>query len=122
MVFWIKRTARILGVVTFFVVFFIGLDPAQPFDPQIVTIAFFKGVLGAVLFWFAGFILGDIVFKGLITGVATTDSDAIDGGLIQRIHDEKKRIDPDVPPLKESSKGREKKNKEDNKKKSDARK
>jgi hypothetical protein len=95
MVFWIKRTARILGIVTFFVVFFIGLDPARPFDLQIVTIAFFKGILGAVLFWFAGFILGDIVFKGLVTDVATGGSDAIEGGLIQRIHEEKMRNDPD---------------------------
>jgi len=104
MVFWIKRMARILGFVSFFVVFFIGLDPARPFDPQIVALAFFKGMLGAVLFWFAGFILGDIVFKGLVSGVATSDSDAIDGGLIQRIHDEKKRIDPDAAHPKESKK------------------
>jgi hypothetical protein len=96
MVFWIKRTARILGIVTFFVVFFMGLDLAHPFDSQIVTIALLKGAVGALLFWFAGFILGDIVFKGLVTGVTTSDSDAVDGGLIQRIHDEKKRNDPDV--------------------------
>jgi hypothetical protein len=96
MVFWIKRTARILGIVTFFVVFFMGLDPAHPFDSQIVIIALLKGSVGAILFWFAGFILGDIVFKGLVTGIATSESDAIDGGLIQRIHDEKKRNDPDV--------------------------
>jgi hypothetical protein len=96
MAFWIKRTARILGVVTFFVVFFIGLDPAHPFDSHIVIIAFLKGVAGAILFWFAGFILGDIVFKGLVTGVSTGEPDAIDGGLIQRIHDEKMRNDPDV--------------------------
>jgi hypothetical protein len=96
MVFWIKRTARILGVVTFFAVFFMGLDPAHPFDFQIVTLALLKGGIGAILFWFAGFILGDIVFKGLVTGVTTSESDVIDGGLIQRIHDEKKRNDPDA--------------------------
>jgi hypothetical protein len=104
MVFWIKRTARILGIVSFFVVFFIGLDPSRPFDPQIALVAFLKGMLGAVLFWFAGFILGDIVFKGLVTGVQTHESDAIDGGLIQRIHDEKKRNDPDAAAPKESAK------------------
>jgi hypothetical protein len=95
MAFWIKRAARIIGAVTFFVVFFIGLDPARPFDPQIVAVAFFKGVLGAILFWFAGFILGDIVFKGLVTDVVTGESDAIEGGLLQRIHEEKIRSDPD---------------------------
>jgi hypothetical protein len=96
MVFWIKRTARILGIVTFFVVFFIGLDPEQLFDPQILSIALFKGILGAALFWFAGFVLGDIVFKGLVTGIETTQADAIEGGLIQRIHDEKIREHPDT--------------------------
>jgi hypothetical protein len=96
MVFWIKKTARILSIVAFFVVFFIGLDPAQPFDPQVVSLALLKGFLGAVLFWFAGFILGDIVFKGLVSGIDTSQSDAIDGGLIQRIHDEKERINPDM--------------------------
>jgi hypothetical protein len=96
MVFWIKRSARILSIVTFFVVFFIGLDPAQPFDPQIAAVAFMKGFFGAVLFWFAGFILGDIVFKGIVSGIETTQSDSIDGGLIQRIHDEKVRAHPDT--------------------------
>jgi hypothetical protein len=120
MIFWIKKTARILGIITFFVVFFIGLDPTRPFDPQIVTMAFLKGLFGAVLFWFAGFILGDIVFKGLISGVPTADSDAIEGGLLQRIHDEKKRNDPDVPLAKETTKADKKKEKE--KKKADAKK
>jgi hypothetical protein len=114
MVFWIKRMARILGIVTFFIVFFIGLDPARPFDPQIAIIAFIKGVLGAILFWFAGFILGDIVFKGLVTDVATTGSDAIEGGLIQRIHEEKMRADPDASapekqPVEKKKKEKEKK-------------
>ena len=96
MVFWIKRTARILSIITFFVVFFIGLDPAQPFDPQILALAALKGFCGAVLFWFAGFVLGDIVFKSIVSGVETTPSDKIEGGFIQRIHDEKSRMHPDT--------------------------
>ncbi len=114
MAFWIKRTARIIGAVTFFVVFFMGLDPARPFDPQIVATAFSKGVLGAILFWFAGFILGDIVFKGLVTDVTTAESDAIEGGLLQRIHEEKIRSNPDtvglkMPAVKSDKKTREEK-------------
>jgi hypothetical protein len=124
MVFWIKRTARILGIITFFVVFFIGLDPGRPFDPQVVAMAFLKGILGAILFWFAGFILGDIVFKGLVSDVHTDDSDAIDGGLLQRIHDEKKRNDPDAVLIKETPKVEKKKEKakEKEKKKADVKK
>jgi hypothetical protein len=94
MVHWIKRMARILAVLTFLIVFVTGLDPSQPLDPHIVTIAFFKGFLGAVLFWFAGFILGDIVLKGLITAIPTQEDDAIDGGLIQRVYNEQKRSTP----------------------------
>jgi hypothetical protein len=96
MVYWIKKSARILSIITFFVVFFIGLDPAHPFDPQIAAVALLKGFCGAVLFWFAGFILGDIVFKSIVTGVETTQTDEIEGGLLQRIHDEKKKTHPDT--------------------------
>jgi hypothetical protein len=95
MVFWIKRFARILSIVTFFIVFFLGLDPSQPFDLQIASLALFKGLLGALLFWFAGFILADIVLKGLIAGVPTNEVDAVEGGLLQRIHDEQVRGNPD---------------------------
>jgi len=92
MVIWIKRIARILSFITFFFVFIIGIDPAQPFDPMMLTVAFVKAFLGAVLFWFGGFVLADIVLKGLVSTIPTTEDDSIDGGLIQRIHEEKVKI------------------------------
>jgi len=95
MIFWIRKTARICGLISFFIIFFFGLDPVHLFDPVIVGIAAFKGLCAAVLFWFAGFVLGDVVFKGMVSDVHTTDNDAIDGGLIQRIHLEKEKLQPE---------------------------
>ncbi len=95
MVFWIRKAARMSGLITFFILFFFGLDPMHPFDPVIVGISLFKGLCGAVLFWFAGFVLSDVVFKGMVSDVHTDTEDAIDGGLLQRIHNEKTKLHPD---------------------------
>ena len=89
MVIWIKRIARILSLMTFFFVFIIGIDPAQPFEPILLATAFAKAFIGAMLLWFAGFVLADIVLKGLVSTIPTSEDDSIDGGLIQRIHEEK---------------------------------
>jgi len=96
MIFWIKKFARILSILTFFVVFFIGLNSPDPFDPMIISIALVKAIIGAILFWFIGIIVADIVLKGIVAETDTVPEDAIDGGLIQRIYEEKEKQNPDI--------------------------
>ncbi len=94
MMYWIKRMARMLGMLTFFVVFFLGIDPEDPFNANVAAIAFFKGLAGAFLFWLLGFIIADIVVKGLVTDVPTDDNDTVEGGLLQRIHNVQSSLTP----------------------------
>jgi hypothetical protein len=94
MMYWIKRIARLLGMLSFFAVFFLGIDPADPFDATTAGIAFAKGCAGAFLFWLLGFIIADIVIKGLVTDVPTVDSDTIEGGLLQRLHGVQSSLSP----------------------------
>jgi hypothetical protein len=87
MIIWIKRCARILAMSSFFLVFFLSVDPADPFDKAALCIAFLKGCVGALMFWAVGFILADIVIKGLVIGMHTEKSDTIEGGVLQRLYE-----------------------------------
>ena len=87
MMYWIKRIARLLALLTFFTVFVSGIDPADPFNVQIAVWACAKGCAGALLFWLLGFIIADIVIKGLVTDIRTDENDTMEGGILQRLHD-----------------------------------
>lgn len=87
MMYWIKRVARLLALLTFFTVFVSGIDPADPFNAHIAVLAFAKGCAGALLFWLLGFIIADILIKGLVMDIRTDENDTIEGGLLQRLHD-----------------------------------
>jgi hypothetical protein len=95
MILWIKRIARLMSMLSFFVVFFLSLDPADPFSASIAVIAFIKGCVGALLFWFLGFIAADIVIKGLVTDMHTNKSDTLEGGLLQRLYSMQSSLSPD---------------------------
>jgi hypothetical protein len=96
MIIWIKRFARILAISSFFIVFFLGIDPSDPFDRTALFIAFLKGCLGALLFWTVGFVLADIVIKGLVAGVRTEKSDIIEGGVLQRLYEVQSGLTPEA--------------------------
>jgi hypothetical protein len=97
---WIKRTARILSIAVFFAVMLSGINPENPFDVQIGLWALLKGVLAGAIFWLAGYILGDIIFKGVVETVAENEIPVHEGGLVQRIREEKEKEDPDANALK----------------------
>jgi hypothetical protein len=96
MMHWIKRTARLLGMVSFFIVFFLGIDPNDPFNTHIIAVAFAKGLAGALLLWLSGFIIADIVIKGLITDVRTNEDDTLEGGILQRLHSVQSSLTPEA--------------------------
>jgi hypothetical protein len=85
MIFWIKKSARILSGFVFFAIFLTAIDPAEPFDLYTLSFAAYKGLLGAFLFWLLGYVLGDIILKGLVEEVKVTKLDLVDGGLLQHI-------------------------------------
>jgi hypothetical protein len=96
MIIWIKRCARILALSSFFIVFFLGIDPSDPFDKTALFIAFLKGCLASLLFWTVGFVLADIVIKGLVADVPTGKNDTIEGGVLQRLHEVQAGLTPET--------------------------
>jgi hypothetical protein len=89
MVYWIKRLANILAVTAFFVVFFAGIDPVEPFHALRASSGLLRGVLAASLFWFGGFVIGDIVLKGVVEDVPEESIDELEGGMLQRVRETK---------------------------------
>jgi hypothetical protein len=97
---WIKRIARILAIGVFFGVFLAGINPDNPLDVTNGLWALAKALVGFAVFWIAGYILGDIIFKGVVESVGTDDVPLYEGGLIQRVKEEKLKQDPDAKALK----------------------
>lgn len=91
MIFWIRRCARIVAFLVFFLVFFMGIDPANPFDAGTASMAFLRALLGGALFWFAGFVIGDIVLKGVVEDIEHDKLEELEGGIVQRIRETKER-------------------------------
>ncbi|HEX3019055.1 MAG TPA: hypothetical protein VHP36_02085 [Chitinispirillaceae bacterium] len=101
MIYWIKKTAMLLGYTAFFgILFFCLFSSENQFDFNTIILCLIKALLGGGLFWFLGFILGDIIFKGVLTDVEIEKSNLIEGGLIQRItskHESALPGGPDMP-------------------------
>ncbi|MDD5675486.1 MAG: hypothetical protein PHC61_15055 [Chitinivibrionales bacterium] len=89
MVYWIKKSARLICFFVFFIVLITGINPNDPFNVIHDTLALGKAILAAALFWFTGFILSDIVFKGLLEHIDMSEIHILEGGLMQQIRDEK---------------------------------
>jgi hypothetical protein len=101
--------ARIVSIAVFFLILFASIDFGDPFNVTIGFIALAKACLAAVLLWAAGFIAGDIFFKGAVQSIESVDVPLYEGGIVQQIVDEKKRMDPDVPVKKPEKPKKEKK-------------
>lgn len=89
MKYWIKRFAAIISWGTFLIIFLCGIDPEDPFNEQAIFMALVKAFIGASLCWFAAFITGDILLKGVVEDIPQEGIDRLDGGIIQRIYDSK---------------------------------
>lgn len=94
MVYWIKKIARISGLCVFFLIFIYCIDYKDPYSAQNAIIAALKAGLGAGLFWFLGFIIGDIIIKGIFIDLPTNKDDMIEGGLVQRLYTYQERSKP----------------------------
>jgi len=105
----IRVLAKILGFLAFFVVFFSNLPSEHFMELPILVKALLMGMSAGMLFWLIGFILGDIIFKGLVASIQTDTVDVVEGGILQRVHDEQERLNPDVPEEVEEKKEDKKK-------------
>lgn len=85
MVYWIRRISKLLAFAVFFLIFFNGISYEDPFNSTFLMPAFVKAIIGAALFWVAGFIVSDIILKGIIEDIPKEDLDILEGGIIQRM-------------------------------------
>ncbi len=85
MVLWIRSFARLAGLGTFFFLLAVGIDIHNPFDPSAAYTALIKGMAGGLLIWFVCFIIGDIIFKGVVEDVEEQPGDDLEGGLLQHV-------------------------------------
>lgn len=93
--YWIKKGAMLLGISVFFIILLLSMLGLDPMRPEHLVPALLKALLGGALFWFTGFILGDIIFKAVLTDIDEKDtSNLLEGGLVQRIYTEKEKHIP----------------------------
>lgn len=115
MVFWIKKFAFVMGLITFFTTLGIHFMAPDPLDYNLLIPALVKGLLGASLLWFTGFIIGDIFFKGVLTDIQLERNNLIEGGMLQNIHLKKEKNIPggeDLPLTSTVKAGKSSKNSE----------
>jgi len=94
MVFWIKKFAFIIGLITFFTTMIIHFLCPDPLEYNLLIPALVKALMGASLLWFTGFIIGDIFFKGVLTDIQLERNNLVEGGMIQNIHLKKEKNIP----------------------------
>ena len=87
MIYWIKKISRLIALITFFIIFFCGIDINDPFNIYNATSAFIKAFFGAVLLWLTAFVICDIILKGAVEDVPKEEIEVLDGGIIQRLHE-----------------------------------
>ncbi len=107
MIYWIRKAAILLGHTVFFGVLFVSLaSSADQFDFGSLIMCIIKALIGGGLFWFAGYILGDIMFKGVLNDIEVDKANMLEGGLIQRINEKHENAlpgGPDMPLVDEES-------------------
>ena len=99
MIFWIKRTAAILGISTFFVLLVLGIASSHTVSWESFAPACARACAGGALLWIVGIIIADILFKGIITDIDLDQKNIVDGGLLQQVHSIKERTVPGGPEL-----------------------
>ncbi|MDO5576394.1 MAG: hypothetical protein Q4F84_04890 [Fibrobacter sp.] len=94
MVYWIKKLALILAFFVFFALLFVNLSNLDSFEFENMIMSVIKSFFGAALFWFTGFIIGDIFLKGIVTDIEHDEMNGLEGGMIQRIDMKKQDLVP----------------------------
>ncbi len=85
MKYWIKKISKLISMAVFFLVLFNGIPLDDPFNLNLIYPTLIKAFIGATIFWVAGFIISDIVLKGIVEDIPNEELDLLDGGIIQRM-------------------------------------
>jgi len=80
-----------LAYSAFILVFLAGYDFTGTFTLESITPLILKALFGAVLFWFSGIIIGDILMRGIVEDIDSEKLEPLEGGFEQRIAEEKSK-------------------------------
>jgi cytochrome bd-type quinol oxidase subunit 1 len=75
----------------FILIFLAGYDFTGTFTIESITPIILKSLFGAVLFWFLGIIIGDIIVRGIVEDIDESKLDSLEGGFEQLIAEEKSK-------------------------------
>jgi len=73
----------------FIVIFLSGYDFTGTITIESIAPIILKSLFGAVLFWFLGIIIGDIIVRGIVEDIDKSKLDPLEGGFEQLIAEEK---------------------------------
>lgn len=85
MVRLIRKIASLIGISTFFLLFFLSLAVSQEFTLQSLAVSLGRAVIGGSLFWVIGIVIADILLKGVVTDIDQDKKILMEGGLLQRV-------------------------------------
>jgi len=85
----IRTFSVFLSYGAFIVIFLSGYDFTGTITIENITPIILKSLFGAVLFWFLGIIIGDIIVRGIIEDIDASKLDPLEGGFEQLISEEK---------------------------------
>lgn len=84
---WIKRGGMLLAITVFFAIFISMLFVGDPFRLSHVLMALSYAFVAGSGCWFLGFIVGDILLKGILNDIGNmTEESVVEGGILQRLH------------------------------------
>jgi hypothetical protein len=89
MVFWIRRFSRFVWLMCFFSVLFVSIDYTEPFNSTRILLGIVKGIGAGALAWLSAFVIADILFKGAVEDIEPEAIDELDGGVAQRIREQR---------------------------------
>jgi len=97
MTYWIKRGGRMFGGVVFFGVLISLLAGARTIDNALLLRALSIALASGIGSWFVGFIISDIVLKGILAdfdGENEAMENLLEGGILQRFQMMKEEFVP----------------------------
>ena len=84
----LKKMSAFMGYIVFFILFFSGYNFGTPFEAMLLYPLILKSLFGAVVFWFASLIVGDIIVKGVVADIEKEKLEPLEGGFEQHIFTE----------------------------------
>jgi hypothetical protein len=99
--YWIRRGSNLFGIAVFFIVLLCCVPRSGTGSSSALVIAVAIAFTAALVSWFVGTVLGDIIIKGMLVDIGRIGpEDLAEGGILQRFHQMNERLTPggaDIP-------------------------